>query len=120
MPSLPKHKTKPWVAKRDKRYEPKRDKFNKPISRSSPEHVKFYNSKRWRSLRNYYISMFPLCELCEKSGFITPGEDVDHKIPMRLGGQWTSIENLQTLCKPCHNRKTARESKKKFIKKKNI
>ena len=120
MPTLPKHKTKPWVAVRDKRYKPKRDKYNKPISRSSPEHVKFYNSKRWRSLRNYYISMFPLCELCEKAGFIVPAKEIDHIKPMRLGGSWTSIDNLQSLCSLCHQRKTLSEVRKNIKNKKKI
>jgi 5-methylcytosine-specific restriction endonuclease McrA len=118
MPTLPKHKAKPWVAVRDKRWRPRRDAFNNPISRSDPQYVRFYASKRWRSLRNYYISMNPLCEECERNGFITPGQDVDHIKPMRLGGAMTSLDNLQTLCKSCHNRKTARESRKNINKNK--
>ncbi|MEU5382663.1 HNH endonuclease [Kitasatospora cineracea] len=31
--------------------------------------------------------------------------EVDHRIPVSRGGSW-ELENLQTLCRPCHRRKT--------------
>ena len=106
MPHLPKSKQRPWVPKR-----PDRSKGLKPQSRSADEHVQFYNSKRWRSLRNYFIQMNPLCVEHEKLGFVVAGTDVDHITPMRLGGSPTSLSNLQTLCKECHARKSGRESR---------
>lgn len=44
------------------------------------------------------------CVLCgEREGL-----EVDHVIPIAQGGTWT-LENAQTLCKPCHRGKTLRE-----------
>ena len=102
MPTFPKSKSRPWI--------PKRDKGNAPRSGDiSGENMKFYNSKKWRSLRNYFIQMNPLCKSCEDMGYITPGQEVDHIKPIRLGGAECLVSNLQTLCKSCHARKSGRE-----------
>ncbi len=104
MPTLPKNKRRPWI--------PTKKRDSKGLTpRSAEEHVKFYNSKQWRSLRNYFIQMNPLCNECDKRGYITPGECVDHIKPIRFGGQLANINNLQTLCNSCHARKSGRESR---------
>lgn len=45
----------------------------------------------------------PICRRCGKAA-----EVVDHIRPLSQGGQNT-FENLQPLCKSCHDRKTATE-----------
>lgn len=108
MPSFPKSKSRPWIPK------PKRDRLDskglKHLSRSSDDNVKFYNSKRWRSLRAYFIQMNPLCKACEENDWIVPGECVDHIIPIRFDGSMTALSNLQTLCNKCHAIKSGKES----------
>lgn len=37
--------------------------------------------------------------------------EVDHVIPIAQGGTWT-LDNAQTLCKPCHVVKTAKDRRK--------
>ena len=108
MANFPKSKSRPWIPKRE------REPFFK---RSSDNAIKFYNSKRWRSLRQYFFSMNPLCNTCKQAGYTTPGTDVDHITPIRLGGQPYSIKNLQTLCKSCHARKSGKEVYEKKYKK---
>ena len=49
-----------------------------------------------------------LCVQCKREGRVKPGKEVDHIIPLKRGGT-NAIKNLQTLCKPCHSRKTAIE-----------
>ena len=105
MPHFPKRKPRPWTPRRTHDH-----KGLKPTTRSTAEHVQFYNSKRWRSLSAYYRAMNPLCELCEKAGYIVPGRCVDHIVPMRLGGNTISLTNLQTLCLGCHASKSGKES----------
>ena len=114
MAEFPKTKHRPWIPKKD------RSQGHLAKSRSSEDMVLFYHSKRWKSLRNYYFSMNPLCEECERAGYITSGQEVDHIKPMRLGGASLSINNLQTLCKSCHARKSGRESRIRTTKYNNI
>lgn len=66
--------------------------------------------KTWEKLRAAKLADDPLCEHCEKQGRTTPAQDVDHIIPIRERPDLRlARDNLQSLCRPCHNRKTARE-----------
>jgi hypothetical protein len=58
------------------------------------------------------LSRNPLCVECERQGRITPATVVDHIIPHKgnLELFWDE-DNLQALCKPCHDRKTAKEGR---------
>lgn len=53
--------------------------------------------------RDYY-----LCQECKKSGIATPATEVDHILNKARGGD-DDMNNLQSLCKPCHKRKTIEE-----------
>jgi len=71
-----------------------------------------YNA-RWRRLRRAFLKRYPLCAdpfgiHAERKEQVRATE-VDHVIPKAEGGadKW---DNLQSLCKPCHSRKTAEES----------
>ncbi len=81
-----------------------------------------YDNK-WVRLRDWYIARNPLCCECLKEGIVTVSttavingktkrfsNEVDHIVPhkgdLRLK---RDPRNLQTLCKPHHSRKTARE-----------
>lgn len=72
-------------------------------------HERGYNA-RWRKARVTYLKRNPLCRQCEAGGRITAATIVDHVIPHRgdMDLFW-DVDNWQTLCKPCHDRKTARE-----------
>lgn len=68
-----------------------------------------YNSV-WRKIRNAKMKEQPLCEPCQVIGRTTLATEVDHITPHR--GDWAlffSPKNLQSICKPCHSRKTATE-----------
>ena len=68
-----------------------------------------YGSK-WRALRNRYIAQHPYCVECMKKGIFTMATDVDHIVPHRGDPSLLFDENnLQSLCKSCHSRKTAKE-----------
>jgi 5-methylcytosine-specific restriction endonuclease McrA len=45
------------------------------------------------------------CQACQK---VTTQLEVDHRIPMSLGGS-DEDDNLQSLCIPCHEAKSRRE-----------
>lgn len=61
------------------------------------------NSSAWKRLRAYQLSLFPLCEHCARIGITKPATDVDHIDNNPSNNQ---MENLQSLCKSCHSRKT--------------
>lgn len=61
-------------------------------------------------LRPAQLLREPFCRECAKRGIRTPATVVDHIVPHR--GNWalfSNPENLQSLCKTCHDRKTALE-----------
>jgi len=66
----------------------------------SPDHNKIYG-RRWRKIRNLYISKHPLCEECLLVGKLIPADEVHHKRPIDDGGTHAD-DNLQSLCKSCH------------------
>ena len=70
----------------------------------NPETQAFYESPEWRKLRALHLKRNPLCEKCFADDKITPAVIVDQDGGGRLDG-----ENLQSLCRACHNKKTARE-----------
>ena len=96
MPKLPKSKPRPWVTKK------------KPKQFRQVDNSKFYNSKQWRATRNFYIQSNPICEQCDRNGILTGGQCVDHITPLSKGGT-NDHSNLQTLCNPCHAKKSSRE-----------
>ena len=95
MPKLPDKKKRPWQMKSTSRLK---------------DNSTFYHSKQWRSLRNYYIQMHPLCEVCKRKDIITSGEVVDHIKPINMGGHKIDVSNLQTMCHSCHNSKRGKEA----------
>ena len=74
--------------------------------------AKFYNSKSWKSVRNRKIKADPICEHCKEKGKIEIAKEVDHIIPIKV--DWSKrldINNLQSLCKSCHRKKTIKDKK---------
>ena len=74
----------------------------------------FYNSGRWRKLRNWYIKTNPLCVDCKKQNHIKLADVVDHIIPIKDGGAQLDSQNLQGLCHLHHNQKSAKEQGEKI------
>ena len=66
---------------------------------------KFYNSTAWRKLSALQLKREPLCAECLKAGRIQHAEIADHIKPIREGGARLDINNIQSLCRGCHNRK---------------
>ena len=78
---------------------------------STTKHMKLYNSVRWKKLRMMHLRRFPLCTQCLEQGINTPATDVDHIVPHNGNlSLMYDMDNLQSLCRPCHSRKTAKES----------
>lgn len=75
-----------------------------------------YGSKRWRKLRAWQLSVFPLCCYCEQIGCITPATVVDHVIPHRGDDAllWDP-QNLQSLCTEHHDSAASVKDKHGFV-----
>ena len=64
---------------------------------------------RWQRARLLFLAQHPWCEACKRKGFYRPAQVVDHIKPHRKDYElfWEET-NWQSLCKPCHDEKTAR------------
>jgi len=84
-----------------------RRQVNKEYNRYTrdEDNKSFYNSQAWRRLSRLQLQREPLCAECMKTGRITPAEITDHIQPIRDGGTRLDLENLQSLCRACHNKK---------------
>jgi len=68
-------------------------------------HSTVYNTTAWKKLRINYLSLHPVCEMCNKSLAI----DVHHKTEISTGKNKTEMQqigfdanNLMALCRNCH------------------
>ena len=59
--------------------------------------------------RKQLLAQEPMCRECMAKGIVTVATIADHVISKAKGGA-PGIENMQPLCKPCHDEKTAKES----------
>ena len=90
---IPKPKKRPWIVK------------NKQKFWGNKEDQLFYKSYTWRRIREDYLVENPKCVVCGRVA-----NTVDHIIPIRNGGSKYRLDNLQSMCRHCHNSKTAKES----------
>ena len=98
MPSLPKHKKKPWIKAK------KQEHWGQDHST--------YNSTRWRRLRLLILNREPLCREHKQRDEIVAATVVDHIKPIQQGGEIWNEDNMQPLCTKCHNRKSGKEKRK--------
>lgn len=57
----------------------------------------------WRKTSERHRRRHPFCVFCAQAGRQRLCDDVDHKIPIEDGGDRLKAENLQSLCRGCHN-----------------
>lgn len=83
---------------------------------ASAEYHGWYLLPIWKNhLRPDHLVIEPFCRECASRGIRTTAMVVDHVRPFR--GDWvlfTDRDNLQSLCKRCHDRKTLAENRKSF------
>ena len=73
----------------------------------------FYQSAAWRAVRAAFLREHPVCTRCEGRGRVVAAVVADHIQPLKDGGARFDWANLQGLCVPCHNSKTAGETAKR-------
>lgn len=62
-------------------------------------------------LRAHVLSEEPLCRICLQFDLVAEASEVDHIVPLVEGGS-DDRSNLQGVCRPCHQAKTAREARR--------
>lgn len=69
-----------------------------------------YQTREWKDGRKAQLKAHPLCRECEAIGLVVGANEVDHIVPHRGNRKlFRDRTNWQSLCRPCHSRKTARE-----------
>ncbi len=76
-----------------------------------PELIKFYNTQAWRKLSKHNLSINKYCVICREKGLVVRATVSDHIHEISQGGARLDLKNVQSVCKTCHNRKTASNSK---------
>ena len=68
-----------------------------------------YRTRAWQRLRLAQLDRYPVCAECERRGRLVPATVADHREGHGAGWQerFWRLEALQSLCKPCHDAKTA-------------
>lgn len=70
---------------------------------------RIYDKAQWKRLRKAKLLDAPLCQDCAQVGVARVATVVDHVVPVRLGGEpFPALKGLRSLCKSCHDSKTAR------------
>jgi hypothetical protein len=68
-----------------------------------------YNTANWKRLREAHLSLHPMCEGCEAMGRTALANTVDHRVPIKAGGDpFPPHDGLASYCPSCHSAKTAR------------
>ena len=82
------------------------------LDRQRPSAARRGYGPRWRRARAAFLALHPLCAACEAQSRVTPATVVDHRTPHHGNPErfWNEA-NWQGLCKPCHDRKTARQGR---------
>ncbi|EKD87947.1 MAG: HNH endonuclease [uncultured bacterium] len=74
-----------------------------------PQWQHLYDSRKWKRLRRIQLTKEPWCAECLRANIFTAATDADHVDPHRGNPDLFFKGKLQSLCKPCHSRKTANE-----------
>lgn len=99
---------------------PRRPEYGRrPPAPSRPTAAARGYGKAWQTARMLFLQAHPLCVKClsgqggqEGARRVESATVVDHIVPHR--GDMTLFwdeDNWQSLCTPCHNRKTAQENR---------
>ena len=95
MPYFPDKQDRPWIPK--------------PLSKRDKVRDKIYEGMQWRNFRKSKLMVDPLCEECKRNNRVVEASVVDHIERIKDGGEVYSMDNVQSLCKPCHARKSSNE-----------
>lgn len=99
MANAPKKLKRQWV--------PERQPFK---NLNEGKNRKVYRNNRWRKLSKSYKERNPFCVKCAEEGIVAASQVTDHIQRINDGGDPYDENNLQALCKRCHNIKSGKEA----------
>ena len=87
------------------KYHTEKSNIEKDKNSYREQHIIFYNSKIWSSLRMITLNEHPLCYLCSKSNLLVSADTVDHCLTFKDTNDplATDSNNLYSLCSKCHS-----------------
>ena len=63
----------------------------------------------WQKVRLAHLQKYPLCQDCQALGYVRPAREVHHKIKIAIAPRLRlDPDNLMSLCRQCHQIRTAR------------
>jgi 5-methylcytosine-specific restriction protein A len=100
-----------YCARHAAQYQKTQEERSTRYDSSRPSSAKRGYGRRWKKLRDYKLACDPMCEV---DGCPNPATEVDHITPKADGGtdDW---DNLQSLCKSCHSKKTWKENAQRVL-----
>ena len=86
-----------------------RARYDKEVDKKRGSAYQRGYGKKWQRERKLFLVNNPLCIGCKSKGIVTASKVVDHIVPHRGDDKlFWNRRNWQALCKPCHDRKTAK------------
>lgn len=78
--------------------------------------MRLYSLAKWHKLRAKQLQNNPLCAFCYAQGIIKEASIVDHIKPHRQDiNLFFNPDNLQSLCKRCHDSHKQRQEKSGYL-----
>ena len=86
--------------------------YEEQLRASREARQRFYNSTAWKKKRADYLLNNRLCVFCKKEGRYVLATVVDHIVDISDDPELRlDPDNFQSLCKDCHDSKTAKKGK---------
>jgi 5-methylcytosine-specific restriction protein A len=75
-----------------------------------------YDKAQWKRLRKQQLEREPLCKYCQGAGLIVQAGVVDHIKPHKGDERlFFDSDNLQSMCKTCHDKAKAIEESRGYV-----
>ena len=102
-----------WARAHSKQYQRKYNNVTRYRNDTKSKQYQFYKTKTWAVLRQQVLDRdHYVCQYCGQPNSRT----VDHIVPIEYDQQrMASIDNLATICRKCHHKKTQWEQSYYFV-----
>ena len=102
----------PYISKRKICFNPNKNEANTKEIKKHNKWTIFYQDSRWKKLRHWQITNFPLCKDCMLNGISRAADEVHHVRPFSEGETMEEKfallldpKNLVSLCSECHRKR---------------